>query len=266
MQRFIQGALIAGAVAFGSLSFGAQAADYDVSNTVLKVGCETAFPPFTYIDETGALIGFDLDLIRVMAKSVGYKDVEICPMPFDGLIPAIITGSIDVIISGFTISEERAKKVDFSDPYYLCGLTYLTRPEDAEKYAEVSSLADKTLCVQMATAGGVYVSKTLPDATLKQFNSPPETYIELANKGCEATINDKPVNDFFLNSAKNTSGLVSHRLTTEDKEYYGIAVGKQNPHILKLMNEGLKQVMENGEFKRVSEQWFGYDISDDLKN
>ncbi|MGN0909017.1 MAG: transporter substrate-binding domain-containing protein, partial [Succinivibrio sp.] len=101
-------------------------AQADAKDKVLHVGCEGAFAPFTYIDDAGKITGFDIDLIRQLGKDMGYK-VDIQVYPFDGLIPALLTDSIDVIISGFTISEERAKKVDFSDPYYLCGLTYLVK-------------------------------------------------------------------------------------------------------------------------------------------
>ena len=83
---------------------------------VLNVGCEGAFAPFTYIDDNGDITGFDIDLIKKIGEQLGYK-VNINVMQFDGLIPALMVGNIDLIISGFTISEERAKKVDFSEPY-----------------------------------------------------------------------------------------------------------------------------------------------------
>ena len=83
---------------------------------VLRVGCDAAFAPFTYTDENGKLIGFDVDLINAIAAEMGYT-VDMKGYPFDGIIPTLITNNIDLIISGFTISPERAKRVDFSDPY-----------------------------------------------------------------------------------------------------------------------------------------------------
>lgn len=230
---------------------------------VLKVGCEAAFAPFTYTSQDGKLIGFDLDLIRAMGESQGYE-VVIQAFPFDGLIPALITNNIDLIISGFTISPERAKKVDFSDPYYRCGLTFLIKKEDAGKYNTLSDLKNDTLCVQIGTTGALYVSKQLPDTQLKQFNSPPETYLELINGGCKAVINDRPVNDFFLASSHNKD-IVSKNITTDTSEYYGIAVNKGNKEMLDLVNKALKDVQDNGEFKRISDQWFGYDVSAELR-
>ena len=230
---------------------------------VLEVGCEGGFAPFTYIDDKGTLVGFDVDIIRIIGKSLGY-DVKITVYPFDGLIPALITDNIDLIISGFTISEERAKKVDFSEPYYLCNLTYLINKENESKYKKYQDLDGTEVCVQLGTSGAMYVKETLPKAKLRQFNSPAETYLELQNHGCSAVINDRPVQDFFLTQSQDKS-IISKDVGADHKEYYGIAVNKGNQKLLGEINRGLKLVLENGEFARVSKEWFGYDISSTLK-
>ena len=235
-----------------------------VSDKSILVGVDGAFAPFTYIDDSGKLIGFDVDIINSIGKNLGYK-VTIKPMPFDGIIPALMSDSIDVIISGFTISPERAKKVDFSDPYYLCGLTYLVPKADKDKYPDFTKLDGKDIGVQIGTTGALFAQKHLKNSKIKQFNSPPDTYMELGNGGCSAVINDMPVNDFFLTSHKD-SGFVSLHIDRDvDKEYYGIAVSKNHPEMLKEMNRGLKLLHENGEFSRISDKWFGYDITDTLK-
>jgi glutamine transport system substrate-binding protein len=231
----------------------------------LLVGCEGAFAPFTYIDDSGNIIGFDIDLIRAIGKSLGYENTNIRVLPFDGLIPALMTGNIDVIISGFTITPERDKKVDFSDPYYLCGLTYLVDKKDAAKYDSYEKLDGEPICLQIGTTGAMFTEKFLTKSQRKVFNSPPEAYIELGNGGCRAVIHDMPVNDFFL--AKNTSDRFEtiHIGRHVDKEYYGIAVREGDKHMLDEMNRGLKLVQENGEFERISKDWFGHDIRDTLK-
>src|SRR5574344_977565 len=130
MIKSLKSALI-GLLGFGflSASFTSDAAD----NKVLNVGCEGAFAPFTYIGDDGNITGFDIDLIKEIGKDLGYE-VKITVMPFDGLIPSLKLGNIDLIISGFTISEERAKQVDFSDPYYLCGMSYVIEKRNAKEY------------------------------------------------------------------------------------------------------------------------------------
>ncbi len=185
-------------------------------------------------------------------------------MPFDGRIPARMTDSFDLIISGFTITEERAKKVDFSDPYYLCGLTFLTHEKDEDKFKTIKDLDGQKVCLQLATSGAEFAKKVLGKAELKLFNSPPETYLELANNGCVAVINDRPVNDYYLTQTR-PAGVISVEISTDDKEYYGIAVNKGNKALLDEINKGLKLTQENGSFEKISELWFGYDISKNLK-
>ena len=196
---------------------------------------------------------------------MGYT-VDMKGYPFDGIIPTLITNNIDLIISGFTISPERAKRVDFSDPYYRCGLTFLTMKDEAEKYNSFDKIANAEICVQIGTTGALYLQKTLKDPDLKQFNTPPETYLELQNGGCDVVVNDRPVNDFFLaQNPKNKDIVASHDITAAQNEYYGIAVRKGNTELLNLINEGLQRVIDNGKFAEISTKWFGYDITDDLK-
>lgn len=264
MFRFIARILVGVAILCGCQgAFAAQEVKDGAQSKVLHVGCEGGFAPFTYIDESGKLVGFDIDIIRIIGKSLGYE-VQITVYPFDGLIPALITNNIDLIISGFSITPERSKKVDFSDPYYLCDLTYMLSKDDQSKYPEYLSLNGQKVCVQLGTAGAAFVEQTLKQATIKQYNSPAETYLELQNKGCAAVVNDRPVQDFFLNTSQDKS-LMALPVGSEQSEYYGIAVNKGNTKLLKEINQGLKQVRENGEFARVSQDWFGYDISDTLK-
>lgn len=231
---------------------------------VLRIGCEGAFAPFTFIDDKGEITGFDIDLIRELGEGLGYE-VKITVYPFDGLIPALMADNIDAIISGFTISPERAQKVDFSEPYFLCGLNFLIRGEDETKYRDLDSLKGQKICLQIGTTGSLFAQKQLTGSELKQFNSPPETYLELLNRGCSAVINDSSVNDFFLARHKGEKVVAVPIDKNIDKEYYGIAVNKNHPEMLDTINRGLKQVRANGVFKRISEQWFGHDISSTLE-
>lgn len=232
---------------------------------VLNVGCEGAFAPFTYINDQGEITGFDIDLIKVLAEEMGYE-VKINVMPFDGLIPSLMTGSIDLIISGFSILEQRAKMVDFSNPYYLCGMSYVIDKKNALIFDSYEKLDGHPVCTQLASAGTTFTQKFLKGAEDKIFNSPPETYIELGNERCVAAIHDKPVNDFFLN--KDTSGRFTSIEITKNinKEYYGIAVQKGNSKLLKEVNDALENTSKNGKFEEVSRKWFGINILDSLKN
>lgn len=255
-KRFCLGAILATTCVFSTQAI--------AEGKTLVVGCEGAFAPFTYIGDDGNITGFDIDFIKELSKEMGYEHTKINVMPFDGLIPSLMMGNIDLIISGFTISEERAKKVDFSDPYYLCGMSYVIKKEDAKTYDSYEKLNGKDLCTQLAATGTNFAQKFLKDSKLKIFNTPPETYIELSNGSCVAAIHDKPVNDFFL--TKDTSGKFTSIQIKQhiDKEYYGIAVQKGNKDLLNKINATLKTMAVNGEFEKISLKWFGNNILDTL--
>ncbi|MGN1280899.1 MAG: transporter substrate-binding domain-containing protein [Succinivibrio sp.] len=260
MFKFLRITLIYTLLSISMLSLQARAED----KKILNVGCEGAFAPFTYINDQGEITGFDIDLIKVLAEDMGYE-VKINVMPFDGLIPSLMTGGIDLIISGFSILEERAKKVDFSQPYYLCGMSYVIDKKNASKFDTYEKLDGQPVCTQLASAGTTFTQKFLKGAEDKIFNSPPETYIELGNERCVAAIHDKPVNDFFL--TKDTSGRFTSIEITKNvnKEYYGIAVQKGNSKLLKEVNDALDNTSRNGKFEEVSRKWFGINILDSLK-
>lgn len=221
---------------------------------VIRVGAEPAYAPFEYIDnDTKELTGFDIELIAAIAKSQGY-DVEYSTMPFDALIPAILTKTIDVALSAITITDERKKRVSFSDPYYQSGLTILINKENAETIKNVDDLKNQTICVQIGTTGSYYASE-IEGAKVAQFNTAPESYIELKAKGCVAAINDKPVNDYYLSTTKD-SGIISLAQTLS-AEYYGIAVGKDDEKMLKIVNDGLAKIKADGTYQKLYEKYFG---------
>ena len=94
---------------------------------VLRVGTEATYAPFEFQDDKSKeYIGFDMDLIRAVGKQMGYE-VQIQNLSFDGLIPALEAGNIDLAASGMTITEERAKKILFSEPYYKAGISVMVK-------------------------------------------------------------------------------------------------------------------------------------------
>ena len=105
-------------VIFGLVSCGKK----DSGQKKLRVGLNAVFAPFEYI-ENGQVAGFDVDMINEIGKNLGYE-VEIIDQSFDGLIPALKAGKIDIIVSGMSSTEERKKSVDFTDDYFISKETY----------------------------------------------------------------------------------------------------------------------------------------------
>ena len=224
----------------------------NAAEKVYQVGSNMAFAPFEFV-ENGKPAGFDMELIVAIMKTQG-AEVQLNNLPFDGLIPALQAGTIDIAMSGMTITEERQKRISFSEPYYDNGLVVMIRSADKDTYKSVDDLKGKTLCAQIGTTGAITVSK-MSGKNVKLFNNGPEAFMELANKGCEAVIHDKPVVNYYIAKRGDKGVLVLPSQLNSEKS--GIGVAKNNKELLKMVNDGLKAVKENGEYDRIYKKWFG---------
>lgn len=219
----------------------------------LRIGTNADFAPFEFQDVNGKdYAGFDMDLIRAVAKEMGVK-ADIQNINFDGLIPAMESGNLDVIISGMTINDERKKKVEFSEPYYKSGLSIIVK-KDNTTINQFTDLVGKRVAVQIGTTSAKEVRK-IEGVIVTEFNSSADTFMELKAGGVDAVVNDRPVNDYYIAKSGVTDvRRLDELLTSED---YGIAMSKKNPALVKDVNAALKKLHENGEYDKIYKKWFG---------
>lgn len=235
----------------GALVLGSNAIAKD-----LRVGSNTTFPPFEFVNsQTQEVTGFEMDLIRAMGEKAGY-DVKIQNMGFDGIIPALMTGTIDVGASGFSITEERKKRVLFTDPFYRSGLTILVAKNMTGDIKTFEDLKGKRLAVQIGTTAATK-AKTIEGADVRTFNNAGEAILELVNGGVDAVINDKPVTSYILNKQPRLAKRVvqlPEMLTADD---FAMVVDKNNPALQKELNDALNALKASGDYKALYTKWFG---------
>lgn len=231
----------------------AKPAEKPAAVKVLKVGMDAAYPPFGSQDiKTKEYVGFDVDIIKAIGKEEGF-DVNIQNLAFDGLIPALKTNNIDVAINDITITEDRAKSVDFSKRYYIAGLGVVVK-KDNTTIKTAKDLEGKRLGVSIGSTGEEAARK-IAKAQVKVFNQLNEAFLELKNNGVDAVINDIPTNEYYANTTgRNDVKTIEVALTTED---LGIAVKKDNKELLTKINSGLAKIKKNGEFTKIYQKWFG---------
>jgi ABC-type amino acid transport substrate-binding protein len=222
----------------------------------LIVGTEPTFPPFEFQDEeTKEIIGFDIELIKEIAKEAGYE-VEIQSLGFDGLIGSLKGGNIDVIMSGMTITPEREEEVDFGTPYFDAGLM-IAVPENNTTINSVDDLQGKSVSVQIGTTGA-NKAEELMDAGLladvKVFDTMDAVFLELLNGTVDAVINDKPVTEVFMSKNPGQIKMVGDIL---DGEQYGFAVASGETELLEKLNAGLEKVIESGKYDELKAKYFG---------
>ncbi len=225
----------------------------DAAKPKLVVGSDTTFAPFEFTDpNTGKYIGFDVELIQAIADEAGYE-LDFQSMAFDGLIAALQANQINAAISAMTITPERAKVVDFSEPYYKSGLIVAvqTKNNDIKGFED---LKGKKIAVQSGTTGAMQAEKATDKDKITYFTNTDQALLELKNGGADAVINDYPVSAYFIQQGNNDVKLVGEILSAEE---YGIAVPKGQTETLEKINAALKKLKENGKYAEIYKKWFG---------
>lgn len=228
-------------------------AESDVTTYIAAT--EPTYAPFDTTDEDGNIVGFDMDLLNAIAEDQGFK-VEYQSFEFDALVPAVQAGNADIIAAAMNVDEERAEKVDFSDKYFDSGKVILVKKDnDAIKGVE-DFTPDMKVAAQMGTTEGQYIQELADAGTIGEavvLNKTTECILQLQNGDVEAVIMDAPVATYYYNKY---SDEVKKLDATIDPAPMAFAVQKGNTELLEKINEGLKNVKENGTYDELVEKWF----------
>ena len=231
-----------------SNSGGDEGSGEDGGNTY-TVGTDTTYPPFEF-EEGGKYKGIDIDIIDAIAEEEGFE-IELKPMDFGGIIPAILADQLDVAIAGMSITDDRKEKVDFSDPYFDAGLT-LVVSEDNNDITSVDDLEGKVVAVKNGTTGADHAEKIKDEYGIKevrQFNDSPSMFQEVANGNADVLIEDYPVIAYAIKTSNLDLKTVGDRLNGDQ---YGIAVKKgENQELLEKINSGLQKIKDNGKYDEI---------------
>ncbi|MDJ0568176.1 MAG: ABC transporter permease subunit [Pleurocapsa sp. MO_192.B19] len=219
---------------------------------VLKVGTEPAFPPFEMQAPDGkGFTGFDIDLFKAIGEEADLE-IQFQSMPFDGLIPALQSKTIDAAISGMTISAERAQTVDFTRPYFQSGLAIAVRKESKNEIKSFADLENKKIAVAIGTTGAQEAGK-IPGAEIFTFDNSALALQELSNGKVDAVVNDAPVTLYAIKVGNLNNVEVVGELLTE--EYYGIALPQNSPNLEKV-NSALDELLKTGRYREIYQKWF----------
>ncbi len=271
-RNFITGtaalAAMAGLAACGSASTGSSdtsssastsTADYTlVTPGTLTCIAELGFAPFEYMDEsTGEAKGFDIDVANAIAEKMGLICTFLPNQKFDTLVPTIKQGGkADIAISGITINDERAKEIDFTDPYVDSNqsLVVLATSNDSSSTLNV---AGKKIACQAGTTGEEWIQENMPNVTCVPLDD-----VAAAMTGVQTGLYDGFVIDLPVSSnliAKSFTDLkVAEKIPTG--EQYGIAVSKDNPGLTAAINDALAKIKSDGTMDSLETTWFGSTI------
>jgi polar amino acid transport system substrate-binding protein len=227
----------------------------------LVVGLEAEYVPYEFYKD-GKIVGYDPDIIQHFVDKLGVK-VQLVDTAWNGIIPALYAGKFDLIISGMTITKERAKKVLFAMPYADASAVIMVRAgEDRIKTAE--DLSGKVLGVGLGSAA-YGIIKTFEArlkaegkpgyAEIKQYQQGTDSYQDLINHRIDATVNAKSNLLAVMRTAPGQFKLVPG--ISNIHAYFGMAFRKGDARLQAFVNEQLAQMKTDGELAKLQEKWFG---------
>ncbi len=219
------------------------------SKNVLNVATDAAYEPFESIDESGNYVGFDMELIKMVADEMK-MELKLQNVGWDGIIPGLINGNYDCLISAMTITKERQKQINFSDPYFSIKQVIVVK-EDNDQIKTPADLVGKTVTAQNGTTGDLYASK-IKDVKMKRFDTNPQAVQELLNNNADAAVMDDLVASKAINK---TTGLKMIEITDTQIENYGIGIKKENTELLEKINTALETLRNNGKLAELEQKY-----------
>lgn len=220
----------------------------------LRVGFEAGYMPFEMTDKKGNFVGFDIDVAKEMAKAMGVKFVPV-NTAWDGIIPGLITGKFDIIVSGMTVTQERNLKINFANPYIIVGQTVLINKKHegvVKSYRDLNS-SKYIVTSKLGTTGEQAVKRMLPRARYKSFETEPEAALEVVNGKADAFVYDLPYCVVFM--AQQGAGKLIFLDKPFTYEPLAWAVNKGDPDFLNWLNNFLNQIKKDGRYDRIYNKW-----------
>jgi len=213
---------------------------------------DCTWPPMEFLNDSKQMIGLDIDLVKEIAGAAGF-DYEIKNTAWDGIFAGLENGQYDAVISSVTITDERKKTMDFSDPYFKCNQAIVVSASD-KKTAKLADLAGKSVGAQLGTTGAIEIDKN-KSIKLKNYDEVGLAFEDLVNGRIAGVVSDSPTAaQYALQNEKYKTKLrVAGEIATD--EYYGIAVKKGKADTLALLNAGIKKVKDSGKLDEIKKKW-----------
>lgn len=231
-----------------------QAGIPDLGGRTLRVATDATYPPFEMLDENKNIVGYDVDLIQEICRRANCRP-EIRSVAWEGILAGVQQGDYDVAISGITITEEREKNVDFTDPYITVGQVVLVRQEE-DRIRGAEDLQDKTVAVQLGTTNDELASKMHKEGKVrevKRYRTFDLAVAALLNRDVDAVIIDSVAGLGFMAQNPGKLKTVGEMLT---QEQLGIVVREGNAELRDAFNAALRALKEDRTLDRLYRKWF----------
>jgi polar amino acid transport system substrate-binding protein len=213
-----------------------------------KIGTDVTFAPFEFQNEKNEYVGIDIDLLNAIADDQDF-DVDLRPLGFDSSVQGVQSNQLDAMIAGMSITDERKKSFDFSDPYFDSGIQMAVKSDDDET-TSLDDLKGKTVGAKVGTESATFLedNKDKYEFDVKNYDDATGLYGAVKNGTVVAIFDDFPVLGYAINQGEQLK-LVGE---PQKGNSYGFAVKKgENKELLEKFNAGLKKMKESGEYDKI---------------
>lgn len=248
--------LVLGSALMGQAVAGDQLQKIKDSGTI-NVGLEGTYPPFSFVDEGGKLAGFEVEFSDALAKQLGVK-AKFQPTPWAGILAALESKRLDVVINQVTISEERKKKYDFSTPYTISGIQALVQKKDATKFKTASDLTGAKVGVGLGTNYEQWLKENVPGAVVKTYDDDPTKYQDLRVGRIDAILVDRLAALELVSKTKDSLAVSGEPFSRQEA---GIALRKGEPELLDAINKAIDKLRADGTLAKLSQKYFQADVT-----
>ena len=229
----------------------------------IRIGVEGAYPPFSWVEKDGTLKGFDIDIAMALCEEIGAECVLV-PQDWDGIIPALLARKYDAIIASMSITEERKKKVAFSEKYYNTPAKF-ARKKGSGITISKAGMKGKKVGVQRATTHDNFITAEFGDSVeIKRYGTQDEAYLDAIAGRVDLLLADSiAMEDGFLKTDKGKGWEFVGPGYSEPKYFgvgAGIAVRKSDGELAKLFSLAIKVIRSNGVYHMINGKYFAFDV------
>ena len=223
----------------------------DLGGRVLNIGSDTTYPPHESINEDGVVVGFDVDVVKEICDRINCKPNWVTTA-WDGIFPALADGQFDMVVSGVTITEERDKIVDFSDPYIIVQQGVLMRVEDAGKTIDAFKSGDLRLASQNGTTNAQLGEELVGRDNLQLFDSFNNAVVAVQNGDVDGVIIDSTSAAAY---EQEFAGELTVGIEGLQSDPLGL-VFQEGDSLQDAFNEGLAMIKEDGTLNELLIRWW----------
>ncbi|KAB0675680.1 transporter substrate-binding domain-containing protein [Aureimonas leprariae] len=238
---------------FAALALAAVAFAVPASAKTLNVGANVGNVPWEFQDEKGDTVGFEVEMVKEIAKRIGYDEVNIENIPFNGLFSAVQSGRIDAAVSSITITKKRLESVSFAQPYYDSDQSLSVLKSSGIE--GLKGLKGKTVGIDTGSTGDMWATEHQKEygiSEIRRFEGLAPAMLDLGNGGIDGYVSDIPAVAYYIKDKPQFA--VVERIKTG--EQYSIMFAKDSP-LASEATKAISAMKKEGFVQQLHEKWFG---------